>query len=337
MQSNLVLVHTHFHRKRTGVTRSIENVFPFFQKECEAFIFGYGVNGRKISLTKFIQLLFSKNKVVVHCHRNNEILLMLLLRFFGGNFSLISTRHAETEISSLTRLLLKRSDKVVALTKNMAKQLPFKSVVIGHGVNTSVFKPGKPEAHTEIIQPKIICCAGRLREAKGQRRLLEVVAPLLKKYSDWAVVFVGKFDMLNFRKELETIVAENSVDEQVYFLSETPDIVSYYQVANAVIVPSFSEGFSLVCAEAMACGCNVLATRGVGVHDDMIDEKETGYLFDVNDKNELEQLLDRLFADKLPYLGETAQKMIAENWSSEEEANKLIHLYQSVITEELQS
>lgn len=333
MKSSLMLIHTHFHRKRTGVTRSIENVFPFFQQECEAFIFGYGVDGRKISFLKFIQLLFSKKRIVVHSHRNNEILLMLLLRFFGGNFSLIATRHAETEISSLTRSLLKRSDKVVALTENMAKQLPLKSIIIGHGVDTSVFKPGKPEVRPEIIQPNIICCAGRLREAKGQRFLLEVAAPILKKHDDWAVVFIGKFDAQSYRKQLETIVAENSVDKQVYFLPETPDIVSYYQAANAVIVPSSSEGFSLVCVEAMACGCNVLATRGVGVHNDIITEEETGYLFDVNDKNELRQLLDRMFADELQCLGGNAQKAISENWSSEVEANNLIHLYQSVLFE----
>ncbi|MDO9261761.1 MAG: hypothetical protein Q7U08_07460 [Flavobacteriaceae bacterium] len=41
MQSKPILIHTHFHNRRTGVTRSIETVFPFFDADFDAYFYGY--------------------------------------------------------------------------------------------------------------------------------------------------------------------------------------------------------------------------------------------------------------------------------------------------------
>jgi mannosyltransferase len=77
MDSNLIVVHTHFHNRRTGVTRSIENVLPQLKKLCTTYLYGYGIEGEKITTSKLKELLFSKDDIVVHCHRNNEVLKML--------------------------------------------------------------------------------------------------------------------------------------------------------------------------------------------------------------------------------------------------------------------
>lgn len=134
-----ILIHTHFHKRRTGVTRSIENVLPFFDEEFETYIYGYNVKGKKISLSKLKLLLFSNREVVVHCHRNNEIMRMLFYRFLGAKFKLIATRHAETVPSGLTIKLLKKADKVVTLIASMSKNLGIKNTIVGHGVNVDFF------------------------------------------------------------------------------------------------------------------------------------------------------------------------------------------------------
>jgi len=327
MKSATILIHTHFHRKRTGVTRSIENVFPHFSKRCNAYVYGYGVAGEKISTQELLKAVFSQKSVVIHCHRNVEIIFVLILRFLGGQFKLIATRHAETTPSILTDILLKKVDTVVAITKNMSRQLSCPSVVIGHGVDQKIFKMRRKVSLDSIAQDNVISCVGRVREAKGQKFLLEVVAPLLKNYKDWALVIIGKVDEVGFKRELERVIYENSVERQVYFIPETRDIVTFYQASHTVVVPSFTEGFSLVCAEAMSCGCNVLASRNVGVHSEIIAEGRTGYLFEIKEKTELNNLLIELFEGRLIHLGESAQKEIAENWSSEVEAKNLMKLY----------
>lgn len=330
MNSDLIVIHTHFHKRRTGVTRSIENVMPDLKKLCETYLYGYGIEGDKITTSKLKKLLFSDSKVIVHCHRNNEILKMLWYRFLGAKFKIISTRHAETSPSGFTKLLLKKSDEVITLTKSMHEKLEIKNTKVSHGVNTNIFLPNKETRLSNISQENIILCAGRVRKAKGQKLLVESVVGELKKHEDWAFVVVGKVDKPQFLEELKQVVETSNVSSQVYFIDETSDIVSYYQAAKISVVPSFSEGFSLVCAEAMSCGNTTIATKNVGVHSELITQNETGYLFEAGNKNDLTALLIKLINKELPMLEEGARNEILNNWSAKKEAQELMKVYQKI-------
>lgn len=322
-----ILIHTHFHKRRTGVTRSIENVLPFFGKKFETYIYGYNVEGNKISSTKLKSLLFSNREVVVHCHRNNEIIRMLIYRAFGAKFKLVATRHAETKPSKLTLKLLKSADNVVTLIKSMSEKIGLENTIVGHGVNVDLFMPDNNKRISSIQQENIILCAGRVRKAKGQVILLEA-AKILKDQDNWALVIVGKIDKPAFLEELKVIVKKHAIESKVYFIDETSDIISYYQASKIVVVPSFSEGFSLVTAEAMSCGCSVIATKNVGVHSSLITHSKNSYLFEAGNVAELEILLSKSIKNEIPHLGRQARKEILKNWSAKKEAENLIRVYQ---------
>ena len=211
-----ILIHTHFHKRRTGVTRSIENVLPFFDTKFETYLFGYGAKGKHISIKNLKNLLFSDREVVVHCHRNNEIMRMLFFRFLGAKFKLIATRHAETIPSGLTMKLLKKSDKVITLVKSMSEKLGIENTIVGHGVNVALFKP----------KENIILCAGRVRKAKGHFNLLNA-AKVLREHQNWALVIVGKVDKPIFLTELKAIAKKHFIENQVFFRDETLDIISF--------------------------------------------------------------------------------------------------------------
>lgn len=323
-----ILIHTHFHKRRTGVTRSIENVLPFFSDKYETYLYGYGAKGTHIKTKELRKLLFSDREVVVHCHRNNEIMRMLFFRFFGAKFKLVATRHAETVPSGLTMKLLKKADKVVTLINSMSQKLGIKNTVVGHGVDVDYFKPKENVTLKNIKQDHIILCAGRVRKAKGQVTLLKA-AKILNNHKNWALVIVGKVDKPTFLEELQQIAKEEKVNEQVYFVNETPDILSYYQASKIAVVPSFSEGFSLVTAEAMSCGCSVIATKEVGVHSSLIENTKNGYLFAPGNSSELEKLLESSINGELPLLGKQAREEILKNWSALKEAENLIKVYQN--------
>jgi mannosyltransferase len=321
-----ILIHTHFHRRRTGVTRSIENVLPFFNKEFETYIYGYNVKGTNIPFFRLKTLLFSDRDVVVHCHRNNEIMRMLLFRFFGAKFKLIATRHAETVPSSLTLMLLKKADKVVTLIKSMSHNLGIENTIVGHGVDVNKFISNSETTLSNIEQENIILCAGRVRKAKGQATLVEA-AKVLIDHNNWALVIVGQVDKPSFLEELKLISKKHSIESQVYFIEETRDIISYYQASRIAVVPSSSEGFSLVTAEAMSCECSVIATKDVGVHSSLISDKKNGYLFEVGNTSELELLLSQKLNNEIPFLGKQAREEIENNWSAQKEADALIAVY----------
>ena len=323
-----ILIHTHFHKRKTGVTRSIENVLPFFEDEFETYVYGYNIDGRKISKKALKSFLFSNRKVVVHCHRNNEILRMLWFRFLGAKFKLIATRHAETKPSGLTFALLKKADEVITLIKSMSENLGIKNTLIGHGVRVDDFVPKENVKLENIAQENIILNAGRVRKAKGQSTLLEA-AEVLKQHKNWALVIVGKVDKPEFLQELKHLAKKLDIENQVYFVDETRDIIRYYQAAKIVVAPSFSEGFSLVTAEAMSCECTVIATKNVGVHSELITHKKNGYLFEAGDSSALKELIKNLLENKLFYLGKEARKEIILNLSAEKEARELSIIYQS--------
>ena len=163
-----VLIHTHFHRRKTGVTRSIENVLPFFADEFETYVYGNNVEGTKISRSKLKSLLFSNREVVVHCHRNNEILRMLFWRFIGAKFMLIASRHAETKPSGLTLKLLKKADKVVTLIKSMSNKLGIKNTIVGHGVDVDKFVPNSEKDYLIFRKKTLFFAQVELEKLKGK-------------------------------------------------------------------------------------------------------------------------------------------------------------------------
>jgi mannosyltransferase len=323
-----ILIHTHFHKRKTGVTSSIENVLPFFVDEFETYVYGSNIDGTHISKQKLKSILFSGTKTVVHCHRNNEIIRMLFYRFLGAKFSLVATRHAETKPSGLTKFLLKKVDKVVTLIKSMSNNLGIKNTIVGHGVRIDEFIPNSTKKLEHISQENIILNAGRVRKAKGQLVLLEA-SKFLKVHKNWALVIVGQVDKPKFLEELKSIVKKHEIENQVYFIDETRDIISYYQAVKIVVAPSFSEGFSLVTAEAMSCECSVIATKNVGVHSELITHNKNGYLFEAGNSSELETLLSQKIKGEIPLLGKQARAEIIQHWSAKREAENLIKIYQS--------
>ncbi|PKH49660.1 lipopolysaccharide biosynthesis protein [Tenacibaculum sp. Bg11-29] len=327
MNTDLIVIHTHFHKRRTGVTRSIENVIPDLKKLCNTYIYGYGIEGDKLKKSGLKEILFSNKKVVVHCHRNNEIMKILWYRFLGAKFKLVSTRHAESDPSGLTRFLLRYSDEVVTLTKSMHEKLGIKNTKVSHGVNTEVFAPCEDVQLKDVSQKNIILCAGRVRKAKGQKIMLESLCEELRVCKNWAIVIVGKVDKPVFLDELKEIVKKNKVESQVYFIDETLNIISYYQAAKISIVPSYTEGFSLVCAEAMSCGNTVIATKNVGVHSEMISHGKNGYLFEAGNTENLKSLVLGMIKEESPKFEIEAREEIIQNWSVKKEAKELLAVY----------
>ena len=323
-----VLIHTHFHKRKTGLTRSIENVLPFFTDDFETYVHGSNIEGSQITSSKLRSILFSDVKTVVHCHRNNEIMRMLLFRFSGAKFKLIATRHAETVPSGLTKFLLKKADKVITLIKSMSADLGIKNTMVGHGVRVDEFVPNSEKKVESVSQENIILNAGRVRKPKGQLVLLKA-AKVLKDHKNWALVIVGKVDKPAFLEELKTVIKKHQIEHQVYFVDETRDIISYYQAAKIVVAPSYSEGFSLVTAEAMSCECAVIATKNVGVHSDLITHQKNGYLFEAGDSSALQSLLLKAMKNEIPDLGKQAREEILKNWSAKKEAQNLIEVYKS--------
>jgi mannosyltransferase len=324
-----MVIHIHFHSHKTGVTRSVENIIPVMNKFSKALVFGYGIDAPKISLPHFLKLVYTGNKLVIHAHRNNEIIFALLLRLLGGKFRLIFTRHSESKPSDFTLWLMKKADHVVSLSSSMSKNLPLQNTIIKHGVNTEIFTMREKISLGGIPQKNLVSVIGRIRPAKGQLVVMKALIEPLKNNTDWGLLLIGKIDDKEYSDEIISIARDNGISSQVYFIPESDEIINYYRASSIVVIASISEGFSLVCLEAMACGLITIATESVGIHSEVITNGENGFLFPKNDDKFLSRIIIDVMSNKTNLNPEKIRQTIVENWSVEKNVRELMKLYET--------
>ena len=115
--------------------------------------------------------------------------------------------------------------------------------------------------------PLRILFARRFREARGTRLMGPVVDSLLRKHPSISFTFAGEGTDESWLKS--RFAGEDRVIFLKYHRDETLDIHLKHHIA---VVPSIaSEGTSLSLAEAMACGCAVVATSVGGMTNMVID------------------------------------------------------------------
>ena len=85
--------------------------------------------------------------------------------------------------------------------------------------------------------------------------------------------------------------------ERVEFLGPQPQarLREYMSGSHVMMLPSIEEGLALVQAQAMACGCPVIASRNTGSEDLFVDGKQ-GFIVDARDVAALRDRMQR-FAD----------------------------------------
>lgn len=322
-----MIIHIHFHSRKTGVTRSVETIIPVMNRYAEARVFGYGIDSPKIGFPGLLKTVYTGGGTIIHTHRNNEILFALLLRLLGAKFRLIFTRHSDSIPSGFTVWLMKKADSVISLNPGMAKNLPCRNIMIPHGVDTELFSPGENTGIQGIEQKHLVSVVGRIRPSKGQLVAMKAIAGLLASNREWGLMLVGRVDNTAYANEIRELAIKNNVESQVHFLPETDEIIKYYRASSVVIIPSVSEGFSLVCLEAMACGVLTIATATAGIHGSVIQHGINGFLFPVNDDAALSRILSEVIPGGAKPDPEIIRGTIVEKWSVDNNVRELLKVY----------
>ena len=100
---------------------------------------------------------------------------------------------------------------------------------------------------------------GRLDPMKGHRVFLDAVSRLVKCRTDIRVFIVGDGPDA-FRAQLQAAARRHIGPGIISWLPSQNDLTPIYSALDVVCSASFSEGFSNVLCEAMACGCTCVAT-----------------------------------------------------------------------------
>jgi UDP-glucose:(heptosyl)LPS alpha-1,3-glucosyltransferase len=142
---------------------------------------------------------------------------------------------------------------------------PSRITVIPNGADIRTFRPDaglRFAARRRLglsTEDLVALFVGSEWEGKGLVHALEGVA----RAPYWHLVVVGRGDETRYRK----LSRQFGVGRRTHFVGLTADTPSYYAMADAFVLPSAYETFSLVTYEAAASGLPLLATRVSGVED----------------------------------------------------------------------
>lgn len=104
---------------------------------------------------------------------------------------------------------------------------------------------------------KIIGQVGRLDYNKNQTFTLEIaheVSKIRKNYY-WIIIGEGKD-----RPKLEELIEKYELGNSIALLGRKENVEEYYKVMDALLFPSYNEGFGMVAVEAQTSGTQVLAS-----------------------------------------------------------------------------
>lgn len=326
----MLVVHSHFHPRRTGVTGHVEQIVPALGARGLGRVLSPHVP--RITWGELWRRARSED-VVWHAHRNTEVLVALLFRVVAPRLKVVFTRHDSRPPGAWTRLLCRFVDALVTLTAEQAALLSGPSEVVGHGVDAERFAPpeDRPTAFRALGLPGAhgLGVVGRVRPEKGQGELVEAVVPLLSRHPGWTVALVGetKPEDRAFASSLEA-----RGDGRVHLVGVKDDVAAWYRGLSVLVQPSHREAFSMVILEAMAAGCCVVASR-VGAAAQVIEHGVTGFLFEAGDVQGLGRVLEPLLADPdlVARVGQAAAAHVRERHSVAAQARALEAVYRRVV------
>lgn len=243
------------------------------------------------------------------------------------------------------------ADALVANTEAEARELielydadPRRVSVVTPGVDVEVFNPGGPgareRARAELGLPKdrdIIVFAGRIQPLKAPDVLVKALGALANRPGPMPLlVIIGgpSGDQFALAK-LKDLAAAAGVSEHILWQppAPRPTLPQWFRAADVVAVPSRSESFGLVAAEAQAVGTPVLAAD-VGGLAAIIRDGESGLLVASHDPQDWAEKIRLILDDRALHerLVRGARERIEElSWDTA--AEEMISVYQNAWSE----
>lgn len=138
------------------------------------------------------------------------------------------------------------------------------------GVDHTIFTPGDREdarARVGFGEPPVLLYAGRIQPLKGVDVALGAFGLVRERFPQASMVIVGGPSGAQGEEEMLRLKAMAADIGGVEFRSPVPhdDLADHFRAADLILLPSRSESFGLVAAEAQSCGLPVVAARTGGL------------------------------------------------------------------------
>ena len=175
-----------------------------------------------------------------------------------------------------------------------------KGIRIYNGINLDQFVPLPKEdirlsmgfSYSDILMGSV----GHVRPWRGYEFLIDAAEMVVKLYPKARFIIVGNTVDENYYQRLVSKVNKKKLQNNILFLGFRTNIREILSALDLFVLPSISEGFSLVTVEAMAAGKPVVGTNSGGPAE-IVDDGVTGYMVPPADSGALAEKILVLLKD----------------------------------------
>lgn len=205
----------------------------------------------------------------------------------------------------ITRIGVKTSDEVIAVSNDLKNELIEKSIVNKNKVksiyNPIVINSVKQHSYKDVEAKKYIdlVIVGWITKLKGQAKVVEALNLLNDKR--YRLNIIGGVGDENYYNELLIKIKQYKLEENVKFWGEISDVRSVLSSMDIYILASESEALPTVLIEALECGVPIIASNCKWGPKEILKKGKYGELYDKENYKELSEKIRHISEDNKKY------------------------------------
>ena len=179
---------------------------------------------------------------------------------------------------------------------------------------------------------KEILFLSRIHVKKGINFLLEAVAQLKEQMEGYVIRIAGEGDV-TYIEELKQLAARLGISQLIIFEGGVYGNRKWelFRQADLFILPTHSENFGIVVAEALASGTPVITTMGTPWSE--LESQRCGWWTEGGTEATAQALCNflSLTEDELEMMGRNGRKLVEEKYSVRKVAKEFVDMYKSIL------
>ncbi|SDS26481.1 Glycosyltransferase involved in cell wall bisynthesis [Polaribacter sp. KT25b] len=202
--------------------------------------------------------------------------------------------------------------------------------IIPNGVDISKFPTEEP---IKTDQPRKILFLSRIHPKKGIELLIEAWSQLTSDIrKDWVLEIVGNGDA-NYIKSLQEKIAKQQLEQQLFIKEPVfgEKKMTLFRESTLFVLPTYSENFGIVVAEALASFTPVITTTGTPWEE--LNTHKCGWWIDLSVENlrvTLQAAMQKS-PEEMLLMGLNGRKLVEENYDVKVVAQNMLKLYHNIL------
>jgi glycosyltransferase involved in cell wall biosynthesis len=268
----------------------------------------------------------------------------LVARLTGAKYAVHVHMHYADWWSPMLRRATAGADAVIAVSDHVRGTLleagfsPSKTHTVLNSIDVRAWDPsteGRAVREELSIPPSapIVTCIARVFREKGQQDLLSALAMLRRDVPDARLLIVGRDYPAgtHHSDDLRRMARGLGILDAVHFLGQRRDIPAILAATDVYAMPSYTEPFGLVYAEAMAMKRPVVALDEGGAPE-VVEHEKSGFLCARGDIAALAGRIQQLLENPglRARMGEYGRRAVETRFAPERMARDVTRIYSSL-------